>query len=104
MKGVVDQALDVFCSRAAEGGFSWHPNDMDRFYEFVLLAYKHGKRLPADDLEDILIRKGVEQDNASKLAHYYDFGRSLLQFRKSGYHLYSKYRQDLIKEDLENQR
>jgi hypothetical protein len=102
-KGIVGEALDTFWSRAAGYGFSWHPLDMDRFYEFVLLAHQHRKRLSADDLEEVLKQKGVESENAAKLARYYEFGRKLLHFRKSGYRLFSRYRQDLIKEDLENQ-
>ncbi len=74
---------------------------MDRFCEFVLLAHQHRRRLSAGKLEEVLIAKGVVGETAASLARYYEFGRKLLEFRASGYRLFSKYRQDLMKEDAE---
>jgi len=75
--------FDFFLSNANFD--SLHPNDYDRFYEFICYCYKHAVKLNEVDIENLLLRRGFEPNWSGKakcLAHLYLHGRGILAARK----------------------
>ena len=56
-----------------------HPNDWDRFYQFVKACHKRNVRLNETDLARLLNREGFDEDYARRIASVYDHGRGILR-------------------------
>ncbi len=69
----------TFCATAHKGIGSAHPQDRERWNEFVVAAYRDGARLDASTLRRWLNEvEGWAPEVADRLAGQYEFGRELL--------------------------
>ncbi|WP_237095954.1 hypothetical protein [Nereida sp. MMG025] len=72
-------ALGRFSSLANKSTTNSHPNDLQRWEEFVIFAHQSAKNLPVDILMQWLIEiDGWDERSANKLAINYEQGISLL--------------------------
>jgi hypothetical protein len=75
------EKLRRFSACANKGTGSAHPNDRDRWNEFVVAAHRDGSRIEASDLRRWLIEiEGWPPEVADQLALEYEYGRELLAF------------------------
>lgn len=75
------EKLRTLSAAANKSTGSSHPNDQERWIDFVLAAHREGSRLDAPSLRRWLIEvEGWSPEVADQLAVEYDFGRELLAF------------------------
>ena len=73
------EALGRFSTLANKSTTNSHPNDLQRWEEFVILAHQSAENLPVDMLMQWLIEiDGWDERSANKLAINYEQGISLL--------------------------
>jgi hypothetical protein len=81
MSAETAEKLRRFSACANRGTGSSHPNDQERWNEFVLAAHRDRSRMDASDLRRWLIEvEGWSPEVAEQLALKYEFGRNLLAF------------------------
>lgn len=81
MPSAVAEKLRCFSSNANRGTGSSHPNDRQRWNDFVLSAHRERSSLDAATLQRWLVEvEGWPIDVADQLAVEYDYGRELLNF------------------------
>ena len=76
----VARALRVFSSSANKSTGSSHPCDKERWFEFVVLAYKSDKKLAVDEVGKFLVDDGWSDSIASDLSCEYEYSLSLLEY------------------------
>jgi hypothetical protein len=75
------EKLRRFSACANKGMGASHPNDRERWNEFVLAAHQCGSKMAASDLRRWLIEvESWPPETAQQLALEYEFGRNLLAF------------------------
>jgi hypothetical protein len=81
MSAATAEKLRRFSASANRGTGSAHPNDQERWNEFVLAAHRDRSRMDASDLRRWLIEvEGWSPEVADQLTLEYEFGRNLLAF------------------------
>lgn len=61
--------------------WNWHSNDVERFRAFIHAAHQGRVKLYDWELKELLIAQGFYEEDASKLAERYQFGRDLLKLK-----------------------
>ena len=59
--------------------FTYHWADMNRFYTFIIAAHRGGTQLTGEDVEELLVEDGFEQETAEHLGDIYRHGREILK-------------------------
>jgi hypothetical protein len=73
--------LPAFSASANKGTGSAHPQDRERWNDFVLSAHRDGSRMDAATLQRWLVEaEGWSPEVAEQLALEYEYGRELLTF------------------------
>lgn len=63
--------------------FTYHWADMNRFYTFIIAAHRGGTQLTGEDVEELLVEDGFEQEAAEHLGDIYRHGREILKLNKT---------------------
>lgn len=61
------------------GAWNWHPSDVERVRTFIHAAHQGRVKLSAPELKELLTGRGFDDEDASDLADWYQFGRDLLK-------------------------
>ena len=73
--------LKKFSALANKGTGRGHALDEERWFEFIVAAYKEGAKLTSSQLEHWLIEdEGWPEDTAMELSFDYEYSRDLLKF------------------------
>jgi hypothetical protein len=76
MSETVAQAFKSFTFMANKS--SLHPNDQERFYDFIIQAHIEGSLLEEDEIAYLLQIEGWWEEKSIELSSEYRFGRELL--------------------------
>lgn len=68
-----------FSNAANKSSVGTHPNDEERFFDFIIQAHNEKSLLNESTLSELLIEEEWSEDHAYELSIKYDFGRDLLK-------------------------